>query len=62
MLEWIVETALEEASEYPHPMQNVSLLHANETDKYGRTTRAGQFDMLFSYVSGEEYGHKTIHF
>eukprot|EP00971_Amphidinium_carterae_P039201 770571-Amphidinium_carterae.1 len=62
MLEWIVETALEEASDYPHPMQNVTLHSANKTDKYGRTTRKGQFDMLFSYISGEEYGHKTVHF
>eukprot|EP00971_Amphidinium_carterae_P113167 2241700-Amphidinium_carterae.1 len=62
MLEWIVESALEEAVDYPHPLQMVSLLPADETDKYGRTTRKGQFDMLFSYVSGEEYGHKTVHF
>eukprot|EP00971_Amphidinium_carterae_P227390 4510138-Amphidinium_carterae.1 len=62
MLEWIVETAIEEASDYPHPLQNVNLLLANKTDKYGRTTREGQFDMLFSYISGEEYSHKTVHF
>eukprot|EP00971_Amphidinium_carterae_P279544 5549497-Amphidinium_carterae.1 len=62
MLEWIVETAIEEASEYPHPMQNVSLLLADQKDKYGRTTRKGQYDMLFSYTSGEEYAHKTVHF
>eukprot|EP00971_Amphidinium_carterae_P026526 523147-Amphidinium_carterae.1 len=53
MLEWIVETALMEAEQYPHPLQMVSLLPNDDTDKYGRTTRRGQFDMLFSYVSGE---------
>eukprot|EP00971_Amphidinium_carterae_P060285 1192939-Amphidinium_carterae.1 len=40
----------------------VSLLLKDETDKYGRFTREGQCDMLFSYVSGEEYDHKRVHF
>eukprot|EP00971_Amphidinium_carterae_P301796 5995976-Amphidinium_carterae.1 len=62
MLEWIVESALKEVEQYPHPLHMVSLLPNDETDKYGRTTREGQFDMLFSYVSGEEFGHKTVHF
>eukprot|EP00971_Amphidinium_carterae_P155212 3077941-Amphidinium_carterae.1 len=40
----------------------VSLLLEDETDKYGRTTKKGQYDMMFSYISGEEYDHKTVHF
>eukprot|EP00971_Amphidinium_carterae_P348449 6490494-Amphidinium_carterae.1 len=62
MLEWIVESALEEANKHPHPNNMVSLLKADERDKYGRRTREGQYDMLFSYVSGEEYDYQTVHF
>eukprot|EP00971_Amphidinium_carterae_P110876 2196487-Amphidinium_carterae.1 len=62
MLEWIVETALEEAKDYPHPLQSACLLNTDKTDTYGRLTKEGQFDMLFSYISGEEYGHSTVHF
>eukprot|EP00971_Amphidinium_carterae_P287722 5712096-Amphidinium_carterae.1 len=62
MLEWIVETALEEANDHPHPNNMVGLNAADEKDKYGRLTRKGQYDMLFSYVSGEEYDYQTVHF
>eukprot|EP00971_Amphidinium_carterae_P223862 4442010-Amphidinium_carterae.1 len=42
MLEWIVESALEEASNHPHPKNMVSLLKADEKDKYGRLTKEGR--------------------
>eukprot|EP00971_Amphidinium_carterae_P310576 6171374-Amphidinium_carterae.8 len=31
-------------------------------DPFGRTTKQGQFNMLFSYIIGEENDYKTVHF
>eukprot|EP00971_Amphidinium_carterae_P089032 1762233-Amphidinium_carterae.2 len=57
MLEWIVESALEEALKHPHP--NNMLMDETYKDKYGRTIQKGQFNMIFSYLSGEENNYQT---
>eukprot|EP00971_Amphidinium_carterae_P022056 435054-Amphidinium_carterae.1 len=31
-------------------------------DRYGRTTFRGQFNMIFSYLSGEENDYQTVQF
>eukprot|EP00971_Amphidinium_carterae_P346246 6487594-Amphidinium_carterae.1 len=31
-------------------------------DHYGRTIHKGQFNMLFSYISGDGYNYEQIHF
>eukprot|EP00971_Amphidinium_carterae_P192436 3818433-Amphidinium_carterae.1 len=37
-------------------------MKADTTDHYGRLIRKGQFNMMFSYISGEEYNYEQIHF
>eukprot|EP00971_Amphidinium_carterae_P312643 6214004-Amphidinium_carterae.2 len=46
----------------PHPDNMISLLDYDLRDRFGRTTKHGQFNMLFSYVSGEENYYQTVHF
>eukprot|EP00971_Amphidinium_carterae_P292792 5812901-Amphidinium_carterae.5 len=62
MMEWIIESAIHEATITPHPDNLVNLLDNTVKDRFGRTTHQGQFNMLFSYVSGEESDYKTVHF
>eukprot|EP00971_Amphidinium_carterae_P351055 6491883-Amphidinium_carterae.3 len=62
MLDWIVESAIQEAICTPHPDNLISLLDYELRDRFGRTTKQGQFNMLFSYVSGEENDFQTVHF
>eukprot|EP00971_Amphidinium_carterae_P227573 4514303-Amphidinium_carterae.1 len=62
VLEWIVESALEEALAHPHPNNMVNLLDEIYKDKYGRTTAQGQFNMIFSYLSREENNYQTVQF
>eukprot|EP00971_Amphidinium_carterae_P026831 529372-Amphidinium_carterae.1 len=41
MLEWIVESAMEEALARPHPDNLVNLMDETYKDRYGRTTYKG---------------------
>eukprot|EP00971_Amphidinium_carterae_P066890 1324774-Amphidinium_carterae.3 len=60
MFEWIIESAVTEAIEKPHPSKN--FVETETKDQFGRTIKAGQFNMLFNYTSGEEYGYQVAHF
>eukprot|EP00971_Amphidinium_carterae_P202869 4025817-Amphidinium_carterae.2 len=62
MLEWIVESAFEEALLHPHPSNMVNLMDETSKDRYGRTTCQGQFNMIFNYLSGEENNYLTVPF
>eukprot|EP00971_Amphidinium_carterae_P282870 5615545-Amphidinium_carterae.4 len=62
MLEWIVESAMEEALARPHPDNLVNLMDDDYKDRYGRTTYRGQFNMIFSYLSGEDNDYQNVQF
>eukprot|EP00971_Amphidinium_carterae_P012042 237665-Amphidinium_carterae.1 len=62
MFEWIVETAMQEALETPHPGNVINFSDQTFTDQHGRTTKKGQFNMLFTYTSGEEHDYHLVHF
>eukprot|EP00971_Amphidinium_carterae_P056027 1105015-Amphidinium_carterae.3 len=62
MLEWIAESALEEALIHLHPDNLVNLMDETYKDRYGRTTYKGQFNMIFSYLSGEENNYENVQF
>eukprot|EP00971_Amphidinium_carterae_P221153 4390538-Amphidinium_carterae.4 len=62
MFPWIIEEAVKEAVETPHPGNTLHTMQGYEIDNYWRLLERGQINLLFSYTSGEEQDYQQILF